>query len=681
MDAILKNNIIFWSRLGFGFDPPILDENGLPILFDENLSELKYHRAFYEKGIKIHSFIVNSGWIGVNRYDYTVTDRVMDEAVSIGEEVLLIPRVKLNPPIDWCKENPKELFVYHGGPTDPDEIQSIVGTEKQDYLGYEAPNGYYMGDPKFSRPNVGGSVSRQSFSSEVWLSDAKKAMQKFVMHVEEKYPGKILGYHIAYGTSGETILWGRASHRYGDYGISHTKKFKAYLKEKYGYEAQIPSDVERYEKKSTLRDFLRVENEVSVCYDEFTSKMNAYAAEELCKAVKEVSPNALTGVFYGYLMVHNAVYTGHTEIERLLHSPHVDFFAAPKSYYRCAPGDSGGEISVPQSINLEKAWMDECDVRTHLAGIDLSSSWLSEGPEQTKNVLLRELSKNLSHDSGFWLMDLGGGWYDDAELMEYVSRLHQINQSVREKAHQSSADVLVLLDENSILKAGVSKHCLRAYCKDFICNSKKAGVLLDVFRKRDIKKINLSSYRAIVFAYTYEIDQDEMDYIKKENPKATFLFQYAAGCIREGDFSLENIRKTTGFTLSDQGLSSNPKRDFPILFLEESNLLFQTEEGSAAFKTVEGRNCIFNTIPYCSVSQVKEFYRLSGCHFYTPEQVVIYGDKRFITALSDGGEVDDFIILKEKKKWKNAFTGEIGHGDRIKLQLKPYEGAMFLLEE
>lgn len=681
-DAFLKNHIIFWSRLGFGFDPPFLNEKGQPVLFNESLSELKYHKSLYEKGIKIHSFIVNSGWIGVNQYDYTVTDRVMDAAASIGEDVLLIPRVKLNPPIDWCKENPEELFVYHGGPSDQSEIRAIVGTEKHDILGYEAPNGYYMGDPKYNRPNVGGTVSRQSFSSEVWLADAKKALEKFVLHVEEKYPGKILGYHVAYGTSGETILWGRASHRYGDYGISHTKKFKAYQKEKLGTELDLPSDAERYLNKKTLRDFLRIDNEVSVCYDEFTSKVNARATEELCKVVKKAAPNALAGVFYGYLMVHNAVYTGHTEIDSLLSSPYVDFFAAPKSYYRCGPGDAGGEIGLAQSINLKKLWMDECDVRTHLAKSDLSASWLSAGGVQTKNALLRELSKNLSHDSGFWLMDLGGGWYEDPDLLDYVEKLNQINQLVREKEHQSAAEVLVLMDENSILRAGVSKHCLRSYCKDFVCNSKKAGVLVDVYRKSDVKKIDLSRYKIIVFAYTYELEQEELAYMKKANGKAAFLFQYAAGCIQNGKFSLENVYKTTGFHLEEKGLSEDPKQDFPMLSLcEEEGLVLKTEKGSAAQKTVEGRVHIFNTIPYLEVSQIKELYRLAGCHFHTPEHVVLYGDRRFITALSDGEQIDDFILLEQARKWKNAFTGESGQGDRIKLQLKPYEGAMFLLEE
>ena len=677
MGNILRDKIIFWSRLGFGYDPPMFDENGQPVLFDENLTELKYHKMFYDKGVRIHSFIVNSGWVGVDKYDYTVTDKVMDAAASIGDDVLLIPRVKLNPPVDWCEKYPEELFVYYGGPETKDDIKSMVGTQKHDYLGYEAPNGYYMGNPKYNRPNVGGMVSRQSFSSVVWLNDAKKAMQMFVRHVEEKYPNKILGYHIAYGVSGETILWGRDSHRYGDYGINHTKKFKSYLKENYNLDALIPSVFERYENNGTLKDFLRIDNEVSVYYDDYTSKINAYDAEELCKAVKEVSPNALTGVFYGYLMVHNIVYSGHTELEKLLKSPYVDFFASPKSYYRCAPGDSGGELSVPQSVNLEKIWVDECDVRTHLAQKTDDASWLSEGFVQTKNALLRELSKNLSHNSGLWLMDLGGGWYNDEEMMNLVDELNKINETVRKRPCESKSDVLVLFDEKSILQAGVSRTCFRGYCKDFIWNTKKAGVLVDIFRKSDVKKIDLSKYKAIVFAYTFELNDEEMEYIKK-NSSAVFIFNYASGCLKNGKFSLENTEKTTGFKIADKGIVSY---DFPEIEIENADdIICENKDGKAVKKNVCGRLHIMNSVPYLDVHTIREFYKLSGCHIYSPENTIIYGDNRFITVLSDGKEYDDFICFTENKKWKNVLTGETGEGTKAKIKLKPYEAVMLIFK-
>lgn len=677
MGNILRDKTIFWSRLGFGYDPPLLDEEGLPVLFNDTLSELNYHKMFYDKGIKLHSFLVNSGWIGIDKYDYTITDKVMDAAASIGDDILLIPRIKLNPPLDWCKKYPEELFVYDA-PKNAEEIKNMVDTPKHDILGYEAPNGYYMGAPEYKRPNVGGEISLQSFSSDVWLKDAKEALKRFIEHVEARYSNKILGYHVAYGVSGETILWGRESHRYGDYGINHIKKFKAYLKDTYHIDADIPTPDERYKKHNTIEEFLRVNNNVSVYFDEFTAKVNAHAAEELCKTVKEVNPERLSGIFYGYLVVHNVVYTGHTEIDYLLNSPYVDFFAAPKSYYRCSPGDSGGEISIPQSINLKKVWVDECDVRTHLTQkADKQSDWLSDDVKQTKNALIRELSKNVSHNSGLWFMDLGGGWYNDPAMMDIVEELNSINEFLRQREPKSASDILVLIDERSILQAGVSEACFRAYCKDFVWNAKKAGVLIDIFRLSDVKSIDLSQYKAIVFGYTYIIDDETFDYIKK-NSTASFIFNYAAGAINNGTFSLSNTEKISGFKLRDKGVT---QYDFPnIEIVSHEDVIFENDEGKVCVKNVDGRTHIMNAIPFLDIHTIRKLLAISGCHFYSSENTIIYGDERFITVLSDGKAYNDYVYLKAPKKWHNVLTGEKGEGDKMKLTLQPFESALFILE-
>lgn len=678
MDNVLKNDLIFWSRLGFGYDPPLFDEDGHEVLFNDTLSEVAFHKRFYDKGIRTFSFIVSSGWVGNNRFDYTVTDKVLDAAVSVGPEVRLLPRVKLNPPVEWCAAHPEELFVYYDGPRKKEAIRRIVGTPEHDYIGYDAPDGYYMGNPKYNRPNKTGSVARQSFASEVWLADAKDALTRFIHHVEERYPGKILGYHIAYGTSGETLLWGRINSNFGDYGIVSTQKFAQYLKETYNMEAPLPAPAERYSQNQTLREFMRVDNKVSVCYDAFTSEVNARAAEELCKTVKTAAPGRFAGVFYGYLNAGNITYSGHTQIEQLLRSPYVDFFAAPKLYYRCAPGDSGGDMSVPQSINLQKLWVDECDVRTYLASKNDNLSFRADDIAQTKNAFLRELSKNLANDSGVWLMDLGGGWYDDDSTMEMVGQLQEINGTIRSRPAESAADVLILLDEDSILQTSISGKCFTGYCTDFICSTRKTGVLADTYRLSDIRRIDLSAYKTIVFAYTLKIDAKDIAYIR-ENSNAAFIFNYAAGCMTDGGFSLDNTQALTGFAVAEE---KEPDRDYPsIRIVDAPQYLVNDERGNVAAKTVDGRLQILNTVPYLDVHTIRALYEMAGCHVYSPENTVLYGDQRFITVLSDGNAYEDTVYLSKNAKWKNLLTGETGSGDQIKLTLDPYGAAIFLLED
>ena len=113
----LKDNPVFWSRLGFCYDPPMKDEDGKPIVFCKDYGKyMRFHKDFSKAGVKIHTCILHSGWVGINEYDYSLTDSILEEIFSQDEEVYYIPRIKLNPPIDWCKENPEELFVYYEGP-------------------------------------------------------------------------------------------------------------------------------------------------------------------------------------------------------------------------------------------------------------------------------------------------------------------------------------------------------------------------------------------------------------------------------------------------------------------------------------------------------------------------------------------------------------------------------------
>ena len=112
----LRKNPVFWSRLGFCYDPPILDENGVPVVFNPNFSyQIKIHDDFCDAGVKIHTCILHSGWVGVDKYDYSLCDRVLDSLFASGKVEYYIPRIKLNVPIDWLKENPEEVCIYENG--------------------------------------------------------------------------------------------------------------------------------------------------------------------------------------------------------------------------------------------------------------------------------------------------------------------------------------------------------------------------------------------------------------------------------------------------------------------------------------------------------------------------------------------------------------------------------------
>ena len=80
---LLADAPVFWSRLGFCYDPPRAGADGKPIVFCEDFAKYRRcHYAFSAIGVNVHSSIIHSGWMGVDRYDYSLTDRTLDALLS-----------------------------------------------------------------------------------------------------------------------------------------------------------------------------------------------------------------------------------------------------------------------------------------------------------------------------------------------------------------------------------------------------------------------------------------------------------------------------------------------------------------------------------------------------------------------------------------------------------------------
>ena len=661
--TFLKNNPVFWSRLGFSYDPPRKDATGKPIVFTPDLTrDGKFHHDFTSIGIKLHTNILHLGWTGVNEYDYSVTDAVLDELFK-DEDIYYIPRIKLNVPVDWCRENPEEILVYWEGPRDAESIREIVDTPKHDWFGYNAPKGYYKaGDFIDDRPNACGYVSRQSFSSLKWLEDAGEALRRLIDRLENgKYADRILGYHLAFGVSGESILWGRAENHYGDYGITNTKRFYEWAEKKYGSkeallkawdnDLTLPTPEERYSRLDKAEEFLRADRigRVSRDMDEFTSKCCVDAIEHFSKIARSYAPEKLIGAFYGYFMhTDNPNYAGHLELQRLLDGDAVDFFAAPKIYHRCGPGEPGGEMCPVQSVNLKKLWVDEADNRTHLASDDVPE-WLCRNMDDTRWVMWRELSKNISHDSGFWWMDLGGRWFDSPEIMAEVDRMHRVSSHLRTLHHTSPADMLILVDEECIYSMGVSGDLRCGFMEDFVCETRKSGIIADVYRLKDIRALDLKKYKLITFAYTFDVSKADREYLNANISQDTFVsYNWASGIICDGKCSFENVKDFTGFDVI-QGIRD--KYDFPKIEINEEAEAF-SDKGY-----IKNNRLIF-TEPYITHSEIRKMGELAGCTLRCDNGLILYADNR-ITGVFSKEQLTGKVKLAERGTWREEFSGQI----------------------
>ena len=663
---LLADAPVFWSRLGFCYDPPRAGADGKPIVFCEDFAKYRRcHDAFSAIGVNVHSSIIHSGWMGVDRYDYSLTDRTLDALLKGAPERLYIPRVKLNVPPEWCRVHPEETFVYYGGPSDPAEIAALADTPAQDWFGFESEMGYPTnGGSGFvdDRPNLNGVIGLQSFSSKIWVKDACEALKRFIEHLENgPYARQILAYHVAFGCCGETTNWGSwragGENRRGDYGISHRRDFLAWGVQKYGsLEAVeeawkqtgltpdtliIPSPNRREAKGQTLEGMFFAEADQALLpdYHAFLSEKCAEAVLALGKTVHEIAGKP-AGAFYGYLVVPQAAYAGHLAVEKILSSPDVDFLASPRAYDYCIAGEPGGEQAPTQSYNRRKIWMDELDNWTHLDL--LKRSLAARNMFETRTLLWREVSKNLAFDQNFWWMDLGEGWYDSPEIMAELKTLRSLIAELRAKPRQRAAEVLIVVDEESLQTTAVSYTLNQALTKRVKREIRLCGAMADEYRLRDLFDMDLSGYRFIVFINAFALTVEQKRVIEaRVRPGAAILWHYAPG-VRGGNFDLSRVKAIAGLgVLPHDGHDPRVYADcaengcdYPALRVApDSDIqpLMTGPDGSIVLASAprgEGTSYLCAE-PVLTSRELRPLMERAGVTLPAPEGCAVYADSRF----------------------------------------------------
>ena len=684
---LLAEEPIFWSRLGWVSNPVRLDENGKQVFVENDWEySMKEHKDFYNKGVKIHSGIMSNGWVGIDKYDYTAVDKTLDAIFSIAPDVYYMPRIKLEPPIEWFKENPEELFLSYGVPRDKEVITALVDELTPYYVtdgvigSYEAKNGI---------------AGMQSFSSKKWIKDASVALTKVIEHIENgKYGDRVIAYHLAFGAAGETTTWEcwhDISH-WGDFGINNVKGFYNYCIKKYKTNEKIaevygldkvdentcliPAPSVRKHTPTSLEDFFRVGNAASIDYSLYTSKCTVDAIIEFCKVSKAVSPNKPVGSFYGYITNQCPAESGHIDAERLIESDAIDFLSSPKGYYKCNAGGAGGSQSTSMAFGRKKMWIDELDNVTYCA----KNNWTELNPAktmaETRTNMWREVAKNLAWGNlNFWWMDLCGGWFLSEDVMEEVGKVFKFNESMRKLDRKSISEILLILDDKSYAYMNVEDNfggnSTGGVIVDTSSELRMCGAPVDEYRLGDIKDIDLSQYKMIVFANALMVDQKTRDAIKsKVSPNTICIWNYAAG-IRNPEYSLDNVKDLTGLSILPYTLDFKYSNGYgaeiklpPIQIIEENGVEVIDRYTDGKVKTARKNNNILVASPCFKAEDFHKYAKEAGCHMFAPANNTVYADNRFIgifPAITQNGKLD-FIF---DNKYNEVIFGSSVEGKSV----------------
>ncbi len=666
--SFLRQNPIFWSRFGHEL------EHGH---WEQHLLNAKRHKALREKGILIHSSVIPSGWTGPEQYDYTETDQLLDLLFTLCPDIIFLPRVKLNVPEGWCAAHPEDVFVYAGGPRTADGISALIGTNLQGAHPQKATD----------------LIAQQSLWSSVWVRDASEAIRRFVSHVEAgPWANWIIGYHVAYGTCGECTQWAswetNPVHK-GDYGIHATRAFLDYAAERGKHYDDIPPVNERFFitdapvpqnryhiGRPTLDQlFYHTEkDERCVLYSEFTRDSNAGACEALCRAVKEIVPDKVAGVFHGYISEpENCANVQHTGFQQLLSSPYVDFLAGPKGYNRVGPMDPGFGQAVPNSVNRKKLWLDEIDNRTYLCRTNGSKDYTAANFAQTRAVYWREFTKNIAFGQGYWWMDLMGGWLDSEDIRNEIGLLNDTAKLLWKDAdkQRSISEVLLAVDEDVMHHMRPNWNLHEAVIHHTGSVFKECGVPVDYYRMSDLAEMDLSKYRLIVFLNAFCEDPIFIQKIlSKAADDCVILWNYTAGILNNatGSFDLANMRMLTGFSAveyQDPGTVGEPNSCYPIISIKSEEGIFPMDfypDGkikAALRREDNGRYHILQAMPRdLTVEKAREILTMASVYLYAPGFCTVNADSRFIYVLAEK-DIQAEVNLKEPGSYENVFTGEV----------------------
>lgn len=679
---IMKNNP--WS---FYYNALSENDNERDAFFYKN------HKVIDYIGSDIRCSNIDTGWDGVDSYDYTRIDKNVETLLKDYPNRYFVPRLQFNPSVEWVRNHPEELCVYYGGPQTKEEILARMDTPDYDRWGADGGN---KGGP--------GLFSGPSFSSKVWLNDYSIALRKLIEHLENgPYANQILGYFIGgFGNCGENMWWGdwrnQGDPRRGDFGISNTLHFREFLIKKYGSIDKIrkayknsslnindiyePVPQEYWsETGMSLSKLLLSDNQKMIDTFEFHSEVTQNAINTFAKICFEISgkPN---GCFYGYLQDETVGYSGHLWIDKLLSSPYIDFMSSPKAYHYCLAGDPGASQGPGQSISMKKLWVEENDSRSYHA-LNSDADRAPKSLDDTITVFWREIYRALTMNFSFWWMDIGAprdDWYSDNVLVEMMKSQAAFYKKWSPIERKSIAEVVFVEDEDSCGHmaqcSGVARNARYKLEREL----RLCGVPVDHLRICDLLEQDVSQYKFIVFCHAFVMSVSLWNQIKtKINPSATVLWNYAPAMICENGFSFENQTKVTGFKTRECGQRllhekqykhlywhgvHTCKQDYPLLEIipsEDIEVLQKTADNYiiTAKRNDSGLTQILSVDFALRSELLYELIKNAGVKMFTTVHVAVLADSALLGFFP---RYDTEFTYKFEGTYRDVITNEIVSG-------------------
>ena len=323
-----------------------------------------------------------------------------------------------------------------------------------------------------SRHEYGGNVRTVSFASEAYRAHERSFWRAFGDFARGKpWRRRLVMVHCGFGGSGDGMPCG--CHTMPDVGKRMTERFRAFLKARYGTDAalrrawadetvtldaaRVPDAAERWGSGKFVKDPSDPRDvRVLDYYDCYHSVFEEFVLD-FGKSVKDALPGTLVGAYHGYVILGYTPEGSTAKFDRILQSPHIDYFYATTRGYNLVDGLFRDLVNPLRRAG--KLASIEGDVRTHLGVGQAEEKWRCKTPAETRSTVSKFVANALVEGTGWHVVDFGNAfrtrWFDCPEALEPLAAgIRAWRKLYAEGGTVQSADVAVVIDPKDMWRSG-----------------------------------------------------------------------------------------------------------------------------------------------------------------------------------------------------------------------------------
>lgn len=456
-------------------------------------------------------------------WDFSQLDQRIRMVLDNSPDSYLFPRLYLAAPEWWLDEHPEAVVTY-----DPGDGQPI--------------------------PLINAGRRVPSWASRDWWAFVDEGLRRLIRFVEaQPYADRVIGYHLASGTTEEWMMWGANDDHWTDYSPATTAAWDAWRTAAGRPVVPIPTRSERAASAmGNLRD--PATDQASIDYSLFLADHAADAMEHFAATVKRLTERRRTvGVFYGYLYQlfgQRQQNAAHLAFDRIVRSRDIDFLCSPTSYAFRDPGSGTSHFMAPiHSVAAHgKLWFNENDIRTSLSP-GAVGDWGKQADVAGDIVQQdRELANVFGSSVAQWWFDVGRNRYDDPALMGRIGELVRVADQTMAVDRSPRDQIAMVADGRGLARVNVGDHLTLALMLNQIPPLSRVGGPVGYYDASDLDQ--LSRHRLIVLAPLYDPTPAQRAALERlKSDGRVIVFTHAPAPYRDGAWAPETMAEVCGLQL------------------------------------------------------------------------------------------------------------------------------------